>query len=388
MRERIAYLTPVLAFLALTVSAVSFGKEPLFFDLDQFVLVAEDTIHFAEDVQVSSGDLASNKEIRLSEDVLVSGNLFSDEIRLAERSTVNGSTTSNKLRLAEDASVLGEQTPSISLPVVKLPEIPDFEPGTQDLKFKGSDNTLAPGSYGKVTLEEDSRLVLSGGTYNLSILILKGNSTLIYDAPSTLNIQEELKGSQGVSILPGQNLAPDDLLIHYKGVKEKKDDDEEEEDGEEENDRDNKKGEPAQFGENSFLNFKLIAPSVRAYLGEASTLRGQIFAEEIKVGGQSTLSKKEAFAKPSDPANIVVDQGTAFIGNELIVLVTDNASLWDVQQLAELVSGKVTGFVPNPPIYKIELPTNTAEETNVALQVIKDLSNPLVIEVVPNLIGQ
>lgn len=95
------------------------------------------------------------------------------------------------------------------------------------------------------------------------------------------------------------------------------------------------------------------------------------------------------FEKESDPTKVVTDaQGVKFVGNEMVVLLKDTATDADARQIAKLVNGKITGFVPKPITYKIELPTNTAVELESAIQVIKNSNNALIIDVIPNLVSQ
>ncbi|GEM_PF-5315746 len=60
----------------------------------------------------------------------------------------------------------------------------------------------------------------------------------------------------------------------------------------------------------------------------------------------------------------------------------------DIKQVTDLVGGIATGFVPTPKIVKIEVQTKTAQELNNKIQTIKNLSSPLILEVVQNLVAQ
>jgi len=74
--------------------------------------------------------------------------------------------------------------------------------------------------------------------------------------------------------------------------------------------------------------------------------------------------------------------------NEIIVIFTDEAVLSDVQDVARLVGGRITGSIEKPPIYKIEVDTNTTGELMNFINQIKNTNNPLIINVIPNIIGE
>jgi len=378
--------------------AFAFSAPPLFENLDSFVLFAQEEIKLEYEVQVSSGDLGSNKKLDIEKDNIINGNLFAKEITIDKNSTINGNVSFNKLKLNKDSQILGTQTKPVSLPIANISEIPAFPIGTQDFKFEGEDNTLAAGSYRNIILEKNSKLVLNGGTYNLRKLELKDGAVLIFNAPTTLHIQFKLRGHDKVSILPGQNLKPDDLVINYLGIKSKKEKEEkEDDDGEIESEMDEKEkkdfkkgkiGRPIKFGEQSFLNFKLLAPKASVRIGKESILRGQILARKIKIEKDGILSREEFFEKESDPAKVVEDQGVRFLVNEIIILLSDNATINNAQEIANLVNAKIDGFVPNPPTYKLNVSANTPAQLFALVQQIKDAGNPLLIEAIPNLISQ
>ncbi|MEX2053112.1 MAG: hypothetical protein WD898_02715 [Candidatus Paceibacterota bacterium] len=376
---RLPHAISGLAIGGIVFAAFSFGGSPFFGDTNNFVLFATNELKLEKEVQVSSGDLGSNEEVDIQKDVIINGNLFADEIEIDKNTVINGSVSANKLGLKEDGEILGTRTDSASLPIANLPEVPVFTVGDEDLQFQGQANILNPGSFAKVTLEKDSKLVLTGGTYNISRLILEDNSTLIYSGVTTLNIQQEFKGQDSIAILPGQNLVPDDLTINYEGKKEKKGK------GKNEHDDDKKKGEddngtkPIVLGRRSFLNFKLLAPRADVRLGDATTFRGQILAQKIKVGKGSVLSRNNAFVKDSDPAKIVVDQdGSRFLVNEILIDLNAIATELDAQDIAVIVGGRLIGFVESSNTYQVELLANTAEELETMIQTIRTLPNSVI----------
>jgi hypothetical protein len=368
---------------------------PLFPNTDNFVIFADQTLTFDESTTISSGGVGTNGNLDIGKDTAVSGNIFADKITIAKNTTINGNATYNKL--TNKGEILGTKTTPTSLPIANLPTVQPFSIGTQDKIFTGNVNTLPPGNYKNITLQKDSTLTLSGGTYNLDILDLKEHSTLIFTAPTTLNIQFKLRGRDNVSILNGQNAKPDDLHINYVGTqtkqtKNEKQDDEDEVmallDVTEKSDCKNQKiGRPIVFGANSFLNFSLLAPDANVIIEKEGTMRGQILARKVRMGKNFIASRDETFEKESDPTKIVTDSdGAKFFVNEIIVLFADEATNADMESIASAVSGNIIGIVTVPKIAKIEIPTATIQELCNKIQQIKNMNNPLVIDAGENVI--
>ncbi len=349
---------------------ISSSNQPLFTNLDQFVFVAGEEIKIEQGTQISGGDIGSNKILDIVKDVIVNGNLFADTITIDKNTQINGNASFNKLQIKKEAQILGSTTTPTSLPIVILPDIPDFQVGTQDFLFVGEINTLPAGRYRVITLEKSGRLVLSGGTYNLRKLELKDNSTLIFNASTTLNIQFKLRGRNRVSILPGLNTKPDDLRINYRGIiskkeKESREDDDDEatsllDDQEKKDHKAGKMGRPVIFGKNSFLNFKLLAPKAIVKLGEASTLRGQVFARKVRVGKDSVLSRELTGIKIAQQKEIVADpEGGVYPINILLVSLTPEATFEDAMKVAQSINGRIVGLVSSVNLYQVETQTTT-----------------------------
>lgn len=362
-------------FAVASIAFVAFSSNsPLFQNTDNFILFASEEIKLEQGVQISSGDLGSNKEIDIEKDSIINGNLFADRIALDKNTQINGNVSFNKLETKKDAKILGTQTSFVSLLIAVLPAIPDFQIGERDFKFEGKDNSLVSGNYKNITLEKNGRLTLSGGTYNLNKLELKENATLIFNAPTTLNIQFKLKSQEHIAVLPGNNnLKPNDLVINYNGLhlkneKEEKEDNDEEinalhDDKEKKEFKERKIGRPIVFGKNSFLNFKLLAPQAAVHIGESSTIRGQILARRVKVGKGGVVSLEITTIKASRPEDIITDpDGGVYPINEILVSLTSDATQNDAQAIADLINGRIVGVVSSINLYQIEVQTKTIEE--------------------------
>jgi len=355
---RIGYIISLLASSGILAAAAGFNvntitPQPLFTDLDQFVLVAEE-IHLAGGVQVSSGDLASNSRIFISGENIVNGNLFSDEIRIASSAVINGSVSFNKLHLADTAEVLGEESTPISLPVIQLPNLPEVQPNGNDVIVENKE-TLNPGNFNRIEVKKGAKLTLVPGVYNLNELILRDSSRLIYSDTTTVNIRQNLKVQNKVLIAPNNtNLEPTALTINFSP----------------ESKSQGKNKEPKvvgsnviTIGEESFLSFKLVAPKSKVVFGGKITFRGQVIAKEIQVGEGGALSKELTGAKIALPEDIIEDpDGGVYPLSELLVLLTPDATPEDALVVANEINGRIVGVVQSINLYQIEIPVATIED--------------------------
>ncbi len=371
------------AFIILTGNG-----QPLFTNLDTFVLFAQGEVRLEKEVQVSSGDVGSNGKIDIEKDVIVNGNLFAKEIAIDKNSTINGNASFNKIKLNEKAQIFGIQTKSVQLPIASLPSLPNFSIGVQDLKFIGQNNSLLAGSYRDIIVEKNSKLVLTGGAYNLRKLELRDDAVLIFDAQTVINIQFKFRGHNKIFILPGLNLKPDDLTINYLGIKPKKDKKEIHEDDDDEieaemDDKEKKEhkagkiGRPVVFGKESFLNFKLLAPKVSVKIGEQTTFRGQIVARKVKMGKGSILSREKTVVKGAKPEDIVTDlNGGVYPVSEILINLTLDSTFEDAVEIASVINGRVVGVVSSINLYKVEVSVNTISGIESVLTVLQNLSDP------------
>lgn len=346
------YIISVLAISSLVLVSASSANPPLFQNTDNFVILAQEEIKIEKEIQISSGDVGSNKEIAIDKDSIVIGNLFADKISIGNNSQINGNVSYNKLEIREDATILGTKTDSVSLPIAELSPITDFPIGDRDFKFEGKGNTLVQDNYRDIILEKDAELTLTGGTYNLNCLELKENSTLIFSAPTILNIKKELKGKQRIAVLSGNNnLKPTDLTIHYVGKN--KDKNKEKEEG----------FKPIEFGEYSFLNLKLHAPKAEVHIGQNSTIRGQILGRKIKLEKGGVMSRELSGIKITNPANIITDSnGGVYPINEILVSLIQDATLQDAKIVARSINGRIVGVINSINLYQIEIQARTISE--------------------------
>lgn len=374
------YIISLLLSSGILVAAAGFNvngitPQPLFTDLDQFVLAAEE-IHFADGVQVSSGDLASNGRIFISGENIVNGNLFADEIRIAGDTVINGNVSFNKFHLADNAEVLGEESTPISLPIIQLPDIPEIQPQGDDVTVE-NEETISPGNYNRIEVKEGAKLTLTPGAYNLNELILRDNSKLIYSDVTIVNIKQNLKIQNKVLIAPDNvNTKPTVLTINFSP----------------ETKFQGKNKEPKvagtnviTIGEESFLSFKLVAPKSKVVFGGRTTFRGQILANDINVGEESILSRSRALISISDPQKIIESpSGPIFPVNEILVDLIPETTPEEANEIILTVNGRTIGFIESINMYQIEIQVADEQELDSLIAVLE--TNPKVERAFPNFI--
>jgi hypothetical protein len=382
--------------IALTAFYIA-PHQPLFITLDSFVLFADEGVTLEENTQVSSGDIGANSGITFHKNVLVTGNLFADKITLDKGVSVNGNVAYNKLKSATSTQILGTQTKPVQLPIANLLILADFTIGTTSLTITGTSTIISPNNYRDITLSNGSTLVLQSGTYTLRSLELKEGSTLTFTGTTILNIQRALKGEKRVSILPGLHTHHDQLTINYNGFKEKNfktrdrfDDDKDvsdafDNDGERKDWQKGISAQPITFGERAFLNFKLIAPRASVTIGRESIIRGQVVAGKIRISKNSILGRNETFIKKSDIRKVFTNNdGGRFPINEIVVNFSADATIEDVMILAQLITGRITAFVPSANVYKFEVSATTVTQLDQVVNQIKSLHDPKIEGVVKN----
>jgi len=139
-------------------------------------------------------------------------------------------------------------------------------------------------------------------------------------------------------------------------------------------------GRPIVFGVNSFLNFVLIAPNANVIIGKDGTVRGQILSRKVMVGKNSIVSKEEYFSKDSKNVKIITEPGDIrYVSNQIMLDLIDEATFTDAQNIANIVGGKIVGFVSSVNGYQIEVTANTSQELSTKIQTLRQ-SNNLMVE--------
>ena len=166
----------------------------------------------------SGGNVGSNGNLSLGgSNTAVNGTTASAVAGIGNCNQGNGITASGGASYGNPALI-----PTQSLPV---PPLPNPLPPTKNQKYNSS-TTMAPGSYGNVSIESGATVTLQGGTtsspavYTVNSLSLAGGSTLVINGPVVINVagvgQQNAVDFTGGSF-QNNTFIPGDFVINYGG---------------------------------------------------------------------------------------------------------------------------------------------------------------------------
>ena len=98
------------------------------------------------------------------------------------------------------------------------------------------------------------------------------------------------------------------------------------------------------------------------------------------------MSREEVFERESDLTKIVEQEGAKFIVNEIVILFRDETTINDLFGVADLVNGRLTGFLPGLGVAKIEVLAENIQELNDLINRIKNSGNLFIEDVLPNIL--
>lgn len=96
------------------------------------------------------------------------------------------------------------------------------------------------------------------------------------------------------------------------------------------------------------------------------------------------MSNRLSISKESDPTKVVENQGVRLIKDEIVLILRSGATLGDVLMAANSVGGRITGFLPNLEMAKIEVIVANTDDLKNKISLIKSLNLPSIIDAMPN----
>ena len=138
------------------------------------------------------------------------------------------------------------------------------------------------------------------------------------------------------------------------------------------------------IGEGAFGSGIVRAPNANIVLGANSTWRGQLAAQRVILQEGSVVSATTRLEKPSDPDKVVEDELGTIIVNEIVVVLADGASIADAQAAADAAGGRLTGYIPNLDMAKIEVETETVDALLDLIDQLESAGLPFVEVAFPN----
>ena len=164
-----------------------------------------------------------------------------------------------------------------------LPAFPAFAAGGPDLTLKGT-QTLAPGSYGQLTLHGKAIVTFSGGTYTFSGLELKPGATVRFAAATTIRVAGAVSIGNNSSLAPaaGSGVTPHHVVLYAVG-----------QDGApKKNDR------VLDIGSHVTIGLNGYAPNGTLVIGSHTQATGAFIGKRVTVDDHVTLTRDSAFVAP------------------------------------------------------------------------------------------
>ncbi|MEZ4701511.1 MAG: T9SS type A sorting domain-containing protein [Rhodothermales bacterium] len=247
------------------------------------VLAARNSMYLDSGVHVASGDVLvrddatdatlAGAELVLDRKVITAAGyqMKANEIVILPNSVVKSDVTFNTLTNA--GTITGTQTSPLALPAFAFPPFPAIDAGGDDL-IVGSNQTvtLAPGSYGDITVRSNGTLVLAGGLYQVSSVTLASNANLRYSSAAELRVDGVFTASQTVNVTPASGATVDasDFVIFAAGAN-------------------GTTSTAVDFGHFSTISASIYAPNGTIEFFGNSTATGAFLARDIEVGRNTTV---------------------------------------------------------------------------------------------------
>ena len=210
--------------------------------------------------------------------------------------------------LTGKGTVNGVRTTPLALPLRSgLPALPTIAAGTQAVTVNGS-QTLAPGSYGTLTVNQGATLILSGGLYHFASWNVGQGAKVHFQAPSEVRIAGALvvNANGYVGPTPGvTNLDANSIIIHVAGT-----------DG-----QSNPGNFPkaATLEQNVTVSAYVLAPNGLLNLRQNGVATGTFIGKWVLVEQNSKVTR------PSDP--VVRAASAEGAGGETLVITTTESTL-------------------------------------------------------------
>ena len=160
-----------------------------------------------------------------------------------------------------------------------MPVFPAFSAGGAAVEIAGN-QTLAPGTYGAVSLRNNAVLTLTGGNYYFTSLELKAKATVQVTGPSTVHVVGRVGMGAGSIVGPanGSGLTAGDLVVYVSGTDDAR---------------------PAlEIGSNSSVSMNVYAKFGTVAIGPSSVASGALIGRSVDVGSKVVLNLDSVFLAP------------------------------------------------------------------------------------------
>ncbi|MEW6270822.1 MAG: hypothetical protein AB1689_16185, partial [Thermodesulfobacteriota bacterium] len=209
--------------VAVPIGAITAGALPT--DLSTYVLFAEQSVFVGQN-SVVIGNVGVNQPngtgATIGRATVLAGDsdLAAAIVRLNALSSIDD-LFANVIQASTTATVRGATMPFGNAPILVLPPLPSFNPGSMNVVVPAGQTTVLPaGAYGRVLVGEGATLELTGGTYDFRDVLIENDGALHALAAAEIKIAGNLRGYNRVSVGADPNgaLPPTDVELFIRGT--------------------------------------------------------------------------------------------------------------------------------------------------------------------------
>ncbi len=208
------------------------------------------------------------RSVALSPDSLY----IADTIKITNHGSVQN-IAYNELKAGRKASINGEEFSPIDLPLLSLPDLPEFDPGHEDIQVRSRRvRLLAPGGYGKVDVKSRATLVLTGGLYEFEKLTINSKAKLLVEAATEIRVKGDVEMSSSVQVGPAADttVGASDIVFLVAGNK-------------------------FTVGSRSVIHANVLAPEATLSLLSRVEAVGAFVGKKVRLGYRASVTLDSAF---------------------------------------------------------------------------------------------
>jgi hypothetical protein len=159
--------------------------------------------------------------------------------------------------------------------------VPSFSAGGSNQTLSGT-SSLAPGTYGQLTLNPLAVVTLTGGTYNFTSIDIKALAKLRAAAATTIRVsgRVQLSGATELRPAPGGAVQPHDIVLYATGQDAPPNAD------------------AIVIGASAIVGFNAYAPNGTVTIGPNTNATGAFVGKRVKTASNVTLAEDSAFVQP------------------------------------------------------------------------------------------
>lgn len=268
------------------------------YSLSKFVVLAQEGVAVSQlsiitgsvGARVASAGpfLADNAEVSIGAGTIMisnTSNLVGDSLALKSLAQVYNPSYNT---LANSGAIVrGTSVTPINLKLIpSLPSLPTIAAGTQNISVAaGKVLTLAPGSYGTLTVGQGGRVNFTGGLYQFQAWSVAQNSRIFFNAASEVRVAGRVSVGQLSIVGPAPTataLRSRDIVLYVAG-------------------QNGSTGTLAAtpkavvFSQGSLLRLNIVAPNGTVQMDQATAMSGAVFGKWVSTGPFSLFSLDSRF---------------------------------------------------------------------------------------------